>query len=90
MSQQRLHATRTTKRAGRVEREDLLLASISLVKDGRRRAGPADFVNDVAFTFQSLAAETRRYVSFQEFPATAASIVSCNMLQPGRHWRVAS
>ncbi len=82
---------RTGKRSGRAGREDLLLACISLVKDGRNYAEPADFVSDVALTFQALTAGTSQDGDIQVSPAMPASIISGpNTLGTGRDWPVAS
>jgi len=59
-----------------VEREDLLMVSISLVKGRRRHAAPADFVSDVVLTFQTLGGRTRQDGYPETFPAIAASTVS--------------
>ncbi|MGD0115901.1 MAG: hypothetical protein ABSC13_07855 [Dehalococcoidia bacterium] len=69
---------RTRKRWGTLEREDLLLVSISLVKGGRCHAEPADFVSDVALTFRSLEGRTRRSGNFKRLPTTAASTISAS------------
>lgn len=62
--------------AAGVEREDLLLVSISLVKGGYSHAEPADFVSNVALTFQALEGRMQQGGNSEAFPATAASTVS--------------
>jgi len=45
---------------GPLTREDLLLVAVSLVKSDSPRAEPAEFVSDVALTFEALSAEMRQ------------------------------
>ncbi len=69
-------AGRTIPNVAGLEKDALLLVSILLVKDGRNHSGPADFVSDVALTFQTLEDRARQDDYFESSPATAALTVS--------------
>ncbi|MGZ3716525.1 MAG: hypothetical protein ACXVA4_13985 [Ktedonobacterales bacterium] len=60
------------QKSGVLAREDLLVVSISLVKGDRRNAGAAQFVSDVAATFEALSGEMRRIPDTNDLFAASA------------------
>ena len=56
----------------RISREQLLLASISLVKSGRRSSRESEFAGDVATTFEALSSRARRVKNERRFSAASA------------------
>ena len=86
---------RDERRRTPLAREDLLQVAISLVKSEGPHPEPAEFVSDVACTFEALSAETQdadthRRGVLVAMPCVASRLGITNSFEPGLGWPKAS